>query len=85
MSIFDEDNDSLLVLAFNKPSEKKSEQILARRLCKLLGISYDSLDKTDRQPNGLLMQVVDKAIELHGNEFKGVKGLMPGRAVLANE
>ena len=86
MSLFDTDkSDQLLALAFNKPSEKRAEQILARRLCKVLGIDYASLDKNVQGKNALVAQVVERFIETSPASISAVKRLLPNPTILAND
>lgn len=86
MSLFDTDSsDKLLSLSFNKPSEKKAEQIVARRLCKTLGIDYASVADGPAGKNSLIAKVIEKYIELNPTAFDKVKGLMPSSQILAHQ
>ncbi|MGM0421621.1 MAG: hypothetical protein ACQEQL_00825 [Pseudomonadota bacterium] len=84
MSLFDSDGTPLAA-AFNKPSEKQVEHIIARRLCKVLGIDYTTLDKKSGSRGQVLEQVIDTYLTLNPTAMKQVKKLLPSTAILARE
>lgn len=83
MSLFDSQETPLAVV-FNKPSQLQEERILARRLCKTLGIDYASLDKKAKG-SALVEQVVDRYLKLHPDSLNAVKRLLPSTKMLAQE
>jgi|GEM_PF-1781645 kynurenine formamidase len=84
MPLFDSDG-APLAAAFNKPSEKQVEHIIARRLCKALGIDYTALDKKADSHSNILEQVVDQYLTLNPKAVEQVKNLLPSTSILARE